>query len=189
MPVCAEVVAQTSSGAKRKASSSFRTAASAGDAIFTDTSCIPRKQIQLPIDSGHAHCGHKGVASCFLLTAFLVGYRPEADQSAVILDRAGVASSRKHDHHHGSRIQSHAEVDTNISLGHLSVGFLCRLDRNPQRRGCLVMLIYQLGCALTVPIFGAHRYMGVAGYRVSFFILFVRRGWKDVVPRVHDVSG
>ena len=54
--------------------------------------------------------GCQDFAPHFLLTAFFVGYRPEADQRAVILDRAGVASNCKRDRHHGTLLRGHSYV-------------------------------------------------------------------------------
>ena len=42
------------------------------------------------------------------LNTLLVGYRPGAEQSAVILDGARVESNRRHDRHHCSSVLSHA---------------------------------------------------------------------------------
>ena len=100
-----------------------------------DASVRRRRRPEVVGDDTESHLviahGCQDFAPRFLLTAFLVGYRPEADQRAVILDRAGVASNCKRDRHHGSRLQILAEVDKKMFLGHPSVGFLSCFDRNP----------------------------------------------------------
>ena len=136
-----------------------------------DASVGRRRRSEVVGDDTESHLviahGCQDFAPRFLLTAFTVGYRPEANQGAVILDRAAEASNCKRDRLHGSRLQIHAEVDNKMFFGHplggwavaelfffLSVG-LCkdyvvafhmahrataeRIPNQKQRRGCLAL--------------------------------------------------
>ena len=88
-----------------------------------DASVRRRRRPEVVGDDTESHLlvahGCQDVAPRFLLTAFLVGYRPEADQGAVFLDRAAEASNCKRDRLHGSRLQIHTEVDKKMFLDHL----------------------------------------------------------------------
>ena len=87
-----------------------------------DASVGRRRRSEVVGDDTESHLviahGCQDFAPRFLLTAFTVGYRPEANQGAVILDRAAEASNCKRDRLHGSRLQSArapaAEVRTRV---------------------------------------------------------------------------